>query len=152
MGMFDFLKDAGEELTQQQSDTEAAVEQAKGAALAYKIGTLGLQVEGLEVGYDDGIVTVKGNVPSQQEREKVVLALGNTQGVARVDDQLVVAVSEPEAILYTVQAGDNLSKIAKAHYGDGNKYQEIFAANRPLLENPDKIYPGQVIRIPPLKA
>ena len=69
-------------------------------------------------------------------------------GVARVDDQLVVEVPEPEATLYTVKSGDSLSKIAKAHYGDAMKYPVIFEANKPMLKDPDRIYPGQVLRIP----
>lgn len=59
-------------------------------------------------------------------------------------------VAEPEATLYTVQSGDSLSKIAKVHYGDAMKYPVIFKANQPMLKDPDKIYPGQVLRIPPL--
>ena len=47
---------------------------------------------------------------------------------------------------YTVQAGDNLSKISKQFYGDANKYQAIVKANQ--LENPDKIRPGQKLIIP----
>ena len=51
---------------------------------------------------------------------------------------------------YTVQAGDNLSKIAKQFYGNPNKYPVIFEANKPMLKDPDKIYPGQKLRIPAL--
>jgi nucleoid-associated protein YgaU len=81
-----------------------------------------------------------------------VLTAGNTKGVAQVDDRLVVeaAEPEPEAAMYTVKSGDTLSAIAKAHYGDAMKYPEIFEANKPMLTDPDKIYPGQVLRIPPL--
>jgi nucleoid-associated protein YgaU len=78
----------------------------------------------------------------------VVLAVGNTSGVARVDDRMEDAAAAPEAVMYTVKSGDSLSKIAKAHYGDAMKYKEIFEANKPLLKDPDKIYPGQVLRIP----
>ena len=56
---------------------------------------------------------------------------------------------EPAATFYTVVSGDSLSKIAKKHYGDASKYPVIFDANRPMLKDPDKIYPGQVLRIPP---
>ncbi len=56
---------------------------------------------------------------------------------------------EPEAKYYTVVKGDTLSKIAKASYGDAMKYPVIFEANKPMLKDPDKIYPGQVLRIPP---
>jgi nucleoid-associated protein YgaU len=152
MGLFDFLKDAGEKMTQSRDDAELASERAKAEALTNQVQVLGLKVDDLDVHFDDGIVTVKGKAPSQQEREKVVLVLGNTQGVARVDDQLTVEAPEPEATLYTVKSGDSLSKIAKAHYGDAMKYPVIFEANQPMLKDPDKIYPGQVLRIPPLEG
>jgi nucleoid-associated protein YgaU len=92
---------------------------------------------------------VKGNVPDQASRERVVLAVGNTQGIARVDDRLTVAKEEPAGTFYTVKRGDTLSAIAKAHFGDAGKYPVIFEANKPMLSDPDKIYPGQVLRIPP---
>ncbi len=63
-----------------------------------------------------------------------------------------MTVAAPKATFYTVQSGDSLSKIAKAHYGDAMKYPAIFEANKPMLEHPDKIYPGQVLRIPPLEG
>ncbi len=144
MGIFDFLKDSGEDLEQQ----EREMEKGKSEALTRQVQILGLKVEDLVVDFDDGVATVSGKTPSQEEREKVVLVLGNTMGVARVDDQLVVEVAEPEATLYTVKGGDSLSKIAKAHYGDAMKYTVIFEANKPMLKDPDKIYPGQVLRLP----
>ena len=70
-------------------------------------------------------------------------------GVAAVKDMMTVDQSAPEATYYTVVSGDNLSKISKANYGDPNKYMEIFEANKPMLSDPNKIYPGQVLRIPP---
>ena len=71
------------------------------------------------------------------------------QGVASVVDEITVEKREPESKYYTVVSGDTLSKIAKAQYGDPNKYMKIFEANKPMLKDPDKIYPGQVLRIPP---
>ena len=82
-------------------------------------------------------------------KEKIVLCCGNVAGVAKVNDMMSVDQSAPEATYYTVVAGDNLSKISKANYGDPNKYMKIFEANKPMLSNPDRIYPGQVLRIPP---
>ena len=63
----------------------------------------------------------------------------------------VVAPPEPEKQFYTVKKGDYLSKIAKEVYGNANKYNIIFEANKPMLKDPNLIYPGQVLVIPPLE-
>lgn len=109
---------------------------------------LGLLVDGLKIEVDGDAVKVAGTVASQELREKIVLALGNVKGIARVEDGLEVEIPAEPATFYTVQKGDNLTRIAEAHYGDGNKYPVIFEANTPMLSDPDKIYPGQVLRIP----
>ncbi len=153
MGIFDFVKEAGEKLRGSDDDKafdEALEERRKGNALLRLVMGLGLEVDRLGIDYDDGVATITGTAADQATREKVVLAVGNTAGVARVDDRMEVAESAPEATLYTVVSGDTLSKIAKAHYGDARKYPLIFEANRPVLKDPDKIYVGQVLRIPPL--
>ncbi|MCL7928056.1 MAG: peptidoglycan-binding protein LysM [marine benthic group bacterium] len=152
MGIFDFWKDSGEEV---EVDAGEAVDlelqnQMQGNAIARTVIGLGLEVEELRVTYSDGIATVNGKVPSQAEAEKVVLAVGNTKGVEQVDSRLIVEEPAPEATMYTVQHGDSLSKIAKEQYGDPMKYPMIFEANQPMLKDPDKIYPGQVLRIPVL--
>jgi nucleoid-associated protein YgaU len=95
-------------------------------------------------------------VKAQSVREKIVLTVGNTTGISKVDDRMELVVEkaaapkEPDAKYYTVVKGDSLSKIAKAQYGDAMKYPVIFEANKPMLKDPDKIYPGQVLRIPPI--
>ena len=89
-----------------------------------------------------------GAVDTQEELEAIVLLVGNTDGVATVDAQVEVLHPAPEATFYTVVNGDNLSKIAKEFYGKSSRYREIFKANEPMLTHPDKIYPGQVLRIP----
>ena len=94
-------------------------------------------------------VTVYGIAPDQQTKEKIVLCCGNVTNVASVNDQMTVDQSEPEAQYYTVVRGDTLSKISKQSYGDPNKYNAIFEANKPMLKSPDLIYPGQMLRIPP---
>ena len=94
-------------------------------------------------------VTVSGEAPDQETREKIVLCCGNVAGVDRVDDRMTVARNEPEAKFYTVAKGDTLAKIATEFYGDATKYTQIFEANKPMLKDPDKIYVGQVLRIPP---
>ncbi|MGB1219374.1 MAG: peptidoglycan-binding protein LysM, partial [Flavobacteriales bacterium] len=87
---------------------------------------------------------------TQEDKEKVILIVGNTAGIATVDDQMDVVEPKPEARFHTVERGDTLSKIAKEVYGNAMKYPVIFEANKPMLKHPDKIYPGQVLRIPEL--
>ena len=114
---------------------------------------LGLNVKGLQVELQEDTVIVHGEVASQAEREKVILALGNVTGIAAVDDRLAVSAPEPEpeAQFYEVKKGDSLSKIAKQFYGNAMKYPVIFDANKPMLKDPNLIYPGQVLRIPPIQ-
>jgi nucleoid-associated protein YgaU len=153
MGIFDFVKDAGEKLfgSKAHAAEVAADNTTKAAELESFVRRVGLEVNDLGVAVDGDTATVTGAVGSQEDREKVVLLVGNTDGIARVDDQLTVR-SPPRATFYTVNSGDTLSKIAKAQYGDPMKYPVIFEANRPMLSDPDKIYPGQVLRIPNLNA
>ena len=94
------------------------------------------------------VLPINGSAANQAEREKAILAAGNVQYVAQVEDNITVATQEPESRMYTVKSGDTLSKISKEVYGDTNQYNKIFEANKPLLSDPNKIYPGQVLRIP----
>lgn len=161
MGILDFVKDAGEKLGLGEGGVDSRAddpevqeyvrEQTKANQLWRHVESLGLDTDDLQVQFDDGTVTLTGTMPSQEEREKVVLAVGNVAGVRRVDDRLEVEAGGEEAAFYTVERGDTLSAIARDHYGDASKYPAIFEANRPMLEDPDRIYPGQVLRIPPLE-
>jgi nucleoid-associated protein YgaU len=153
MGLIDFIKDAGEMIfgggkEATAGDTKAEADASD--ALTKTLSTLGIPVENLSILVNGDKATVSGAAMSQADREKAVLVIGNTKGIAQVDDQITVAKSEPEAKFYTVQRGDTLSKIAREQYGDASKYPTIFEANRPMLKDPDKIYPGQKLRIPPL--
>ncbi len=109
---------------------------------------MGFGVRELAVDVEGDKALIRGSVDSQEEREKIILLVGNTDGIASVDDRLEVSRQEPEAQYYDVKAGDTLSKIAKQLYGDANKYNQIFEANRPMLKDADEIYPGQKLRIP----
>ena len=102
----------------------------------------------MQIEVDRDTVKVKGNAASQEEKEKIVLALGNVEGVAKVEEEISASDGAGKATFYTVKSGDTLSAISKAHYGSPNKYMGIFEANKPMLSDPDKIYPGQVLRIP----
>ena len=153
MGLIDFVRAAGEKIfgTGDAAATptkDESVLSKRATALETHVSTLGIPVEGLKIKVAEDVAYVKGNVGTQAEREKIVLAVGNVAGIAKVDDRLEVKSPQPEARYYTVVAGDTLSKIAKQHYGDANKYPQIFEANKPMLKHPDKIYPGQVLRVP----
>jgi nucleoid-associated protein YgaU len=153
MGIIDFVKGAGEKLGLVEKDptqSEEFKERRKGNLLMQRVMSLNLSVDDLRIDFDDGVATVMGKTESQGEREKIVLAVGNVEGVAQVDDKMEVVKPEPEAIYHTVVGGDTLSKLAKKHYGDPMKYPIIFAANQPMLTHPDRIYVGQVLRIPTL--
>ncbi len=167
MGMSDFVKSAGEkifgkseETKQKEAAMEAAArkaaEDARRAKMAAQLGNhvkaMGFEVEDASYSIAGGRVTVGGKVDTQETAEKIVLTVGNVAGVNSVDNQLEVVTPEPEAQFHTVVSGDYLSKIAKKYYGSANKYNVIFEANKPMLEHPDKIYPGQVLRIPPIEG
>ena len=156
MGLFSFIKEAGEKLFGG-SDAHAAAPSddlnVKAAqAIANYINTQNLGVSNLQVQFDgsQGKVTVQGVAPTQTAKEKVTLCCGNVANVQSVDNLMSVTNPEPEAQYHDVVRGDTLSAIAKKYYGDANKYNTIFEANKPMLSNPDKIYPGQKLRIPAL--
>jgi nucleoid-associated protein YgaU len=124
----------------------------KATALTNLVNQMGLKAQDLAITVDGDKATVKGKTDSQEEKEKIVLLVGNSEGIGSVDDQLQVTNPEPPAQYYDVKPGDNLSKISKQFYGDPNKYNLIFEANRPMLKNPDAIFPGQKLRIPAAAA
>ncbi len=166
MGLMSFIKDAGEKLfgkgeakaaqdaaaAAPTPENLAALSKAAGDAIVAYVNAQGLPGHQLDVAFDagSGTVTVSGQLDDQATKEKVLLCCGNVAGVEAVNDLITVAAPAPEAQYHAVVSGDNLSKIAKKFYGDANKYPVIFEANRPMLSHPDKIYPGQMLRIPPL--
>jgi len=157
MGLISFIKEAGAYLFGAGAGNAVAATQAKPVTtdiLKQQVDILGIPVKDVKVAFADPVATVGGVVGSNSDKEKIVLAVGNTPGVGKVDDQLTVegggaTAAAPAANLYTVKKGDTLSAIAKAEYGNANKYPVIFEANKPMLKDPNKIYPGQVLRIPP---
>jgi len=146
MGLFSFFKQAGKKVIKARH--EKATDEDKNLLLEKMVESLGIEIKNLKVVLNRDNVTVYGEVQSQADMEKVILAVGNVKGVSIVESRMEVKSAEPASILYEVRAGDTLSKIAKAYYGDPLKYSMIFEANQPLLKDPDKIYPGQVLRIP----
>ncbi|MCO7610407.1 peptidoglycan-binding protein LysM [Pseudomonas chlororaphis] len=145
MSIFSFVKEAGEKLIDLLSPGNAnASEQLK-----EHIEKVGLGNPNVHATVEGDKVIVSGEVATQEEKEKILLALGNIAGVSSVEDQITVTGPVVvSAVFVTVKKGDTLSAIAKVQYGDANQYHKIFEANKPLLSHPDKIYPGQVLRIP----
>ncbi len=165
MGMFSFIKEAGEklfgigeakaaDLTAKKDPTPVNVDAANKAAanaIATYVAKMNLSARDLDIGFDgaSGTVIVQGMADTQEIKEKILLCCGNVAGVEHVQDQLGVVEAATEPQFYTVVSGDTLSKIAKQFYGNANAYMGIFEANKPMLSHPDKIYPGQMLRIPP---
>jgi nucleoid-associated protein YgaU len=159
MGILSFIKEAGEKLFGAGSSTAqaapapdaATADKAAADAIVSYIGKQGLSADNLQVTFDSAshTVTVAGQAADQATKEKILVAAGNVQHVDKVDDQLTVATPAPVSQFYTVVSGDNLWKISEKYYGNGAKNDVIFEANKPMLSSPDKIYPGQVLRIPP---
>ncbi|MGI9605096.1 MAG: peptidoglycan-binding protein LysM [Acidimicrobiales bacterium] len=128
---------------------ERREEAQKSTALEKYVRGLGLEVTGLDVRFDDGTAYIDGEAKDSATKERVILAVGNTEGVGKVDESLTVAEDDgSDAEMYVVKSGDTLWAIANEAYGDGNRYPEIFEANKPMLTDPDLIFPGQVLRIP----
>ena len=165
MSLVSFLKDAGEKLfrhapeqapaapaaTAASQPNVAQLNETAAAAIEKYIAAQGLKADGLGVKFDGAsqTVTVSGVAPDQATKEKIILCCGNVANVAKVDDKLTVAAaSGADSTYYVVKSGDTLSAIAKEAYGNANAYLKIFEANKPMLSDPNKIYPGQTLRIP----
>lgn len=144
MGFFDFVKNAGKSIFGSSAD---AAETDPAEAIAKEVGDPSL-ADKIKVEVDGETVKVSGDVPDQETREKIIVAAGNVDGISKVDESLKAADDKPEGKFHTVEKGDTLWAIAEKAYGDGSKYMTIFEANQPMLSRPDKIYPGQVLRIP----
>jgi len=183
MGLFSFLRNAGakvfnkkkkEEIVKPDNseiDVEALLNEQKAQSLETLVNSMKLDVSDLDITVDGEVVTIYGNAETQADKEKLILLLGNVEGIAAVDDYVNVLNPDPNykptdsydpsvntnettrfdnggSQFHTVVKGDTLGKISKSYYGDPMKYPVIFEANKPMLTDPNKIYPGQVLRIP----
>ena len=160
MGLFNFIANAGDKLFGTSTIDENKV-------LEHIMG-LGLKLKPFSVVAHDKekMVSLIGFAETLQDKEKAILAAGNIRGIEKVDDRIKIGAppgavaaaaatapepepaEQPDSTFYTVKSGDTLSKIALEAYGNAARYPVIFEANKPMLEHPDRIYPGQVLRIP----
>ena len=145
MGLFDFISNIGKDIFGGNDEEDKITELIQ--------AELGEKITDLKVEFDDGTVQLSGNCYSHEVKEKAVLLAGNLKGVEKVNDDNLNAPAPVEQFeFYAIQRGDSLSKIAKRYYGDAMKYPVLFEANREIIKNPDLIYPGQVLRVPKIKA
>ncbi|MGZ8218313.1 peptidoglycan-binding protein LysM [Methylomagnum sp.] len=161
MSLFDFVRDIGNTLFHDDEKASAAI---KAHIEADNPG-----IESLDVVYQKGFVTLRGQSHSWAAVEKAILMAGNIRGVEKVVSEIQVteptdtapkALSPEEATAtetvpatsdvdyYTIASGDTLSALAKRFYGDSGQYPRLFEANREVIKDPDKIFVGQKIRIP----
>lgn len=155
MAFWDFVKDAGKsvfggaaeaaEPAAAQPAAQSDIEQ-RADALRAEVKRLGLDGNDVQLTLNGDTVKVVSKGADRATLEKLILAVGNIKGVARVESDLPENEDAPK--FYTVKKGDTLSSIAKETLGDANRYHEIFEANKPMLSDPDHIYPGQNLRIP----
>jgi len=171
MSLFGFVKDIGRRVFNKDEDAAEKIRD--------HIQEAGVGIRDFVVDYDGmgGHAVLKGEVDTQEAKEKAVLLAGNIAGVAEVFANDLKVTEEEEAPhsvqaesatdaagsskpvdapvsgeatteFYVIQPGDTLSKIAKRVYGDAMQYPKIFEANKEVIEDPDKIFVGQKIRLP----
>ena len=128
---------------------EKRAELKQSVKLEQYVRTLGFDIKMLDIRFDDGTAYIDGEAADAATKDRVILAVGNVAEVEKVDEDIKITQDDgSESEMYVVEEGDTLWAIATAAYGDGNRYPEIFEANKPMLDDPDKIFPGQVLRIP----
>jgi LysM repeat protein len=147
MSIIDFVKEAGKKLGM---GGQPSAQDMKKELDTHKMGTEEIKVD---VHGDKAVLT--GAAASPDILERAVVAMGNVIGISKVETDVKVPTpvsGTAASTTYTVKKGDTLSEIAEHIYGKGHSdhYKAILEANRPMLKSANKIYPGQVLRIPPL--
>ncbi|MGB0847218.1 MAG: peptidoglycan-binding protein LysM [Thiolinea sp.] len=145
MGLFDFASNIGKKLFGGDDDPAEKIQE--------HIEEANPGVDNLQVEVSDGVATIKGDAQSPEALEKAILMAGNAMGIEEVQAADATVGGEQAQLagddeFYIIEKGDSLWKIADKAYGNGAKYTAIFDANREVIEDPDKIFPGQKIRIP----
>jgi len=147
-GLLNFAKNMGQKLFSREEEAAPKIQQ--------HIEQNNPGIENIQVQVQNGVAKIQGQAKDAEALEKAVLLAGNIQGIEEVDVSEVAGSKvediDPGVQYYEIASGDTLSKIAQEFYGSANKYPQIFEANKEVIQDPDKIYPGQRIRIPALSA
>jgi len=110
-----------------------------------------LGMERMEVSEEDNKLKIWGTVKNQYEKNQILDEIKKVGGENPSDFEADIKVSDTSALAHhTVKSGESLSKISKQYYGDANKYNKIFEANRDKLKSADLIHPGDELVIPNL--
>ncbi|MGR9087023.1 MAG: peptidoglycan-binding protein LysM [Gammaproteobacteria bacterium] len=144
MGLLDFAADIGKKLFGAETDAAAAIKKL--------VEEDNPGIENFRIDVKKGRAVLSGAAKSAEALEKVILIVGNTQGIEKINID-AVTITDGSALggedeFYIIEKGDTLWKIAESAYGNGAQYQKIFEANREVIKDADKIFPGQKIRIP----
>ena len=141
MGLFDFVKSVGNKIFSRDEEAAEKIQQ--------HIDADNPGIRDMQVVFNDGVVSITGAADSSEALEKAVLMAGNIKGVGEVKaDSVTVPEAGPKVEYHVIRSGDTLSALAKKYYGNAMDYPKIFAANREVIKDPDKIFVGQKIRIP----
>lgn len=141
MGLFDFAANMGRNLFNEEEDAPKKIRK--------HIEEDNPGISDLAVAFNKGVVTLSGKASSSEALEKAILMAGNVKGVSRIINKVIGALPLGKDVqYYEIKSGDTLWAVASKFYGDGNKYTRIVEANKEVIKDADKIFPGQKIRIP----
>lgn len=166
MARFKFISDAGIQLPEirqkgahtanktrkEEDENDTNVNTSAADRLAQQAYEIGLEVTDLRIQVEGEIVYLSGSVEDQERREKLILLVGNVQGISEVNEKVILEKEGEEAHFHTVTIEDNLKIIAEKYLESGNRAADIIKANSPFLKQEADVYPGMVIRIPQIKS
>jgi len=165
MATYKFIPDAGRQLpeikqkgahtaSKSRTEEEEREEETPNFSASERLQRLAIELgftpESVQIQIEDETVHLKGEVKTQEEKEKLILLSGNLQGISEVVEDLTAIEAGEESHFHTVTREDNLKIIAQKYFENPDRYHEIMQANSPFIEKEGDLYPGMVLRIPSL--
>lgn len=142
--LYSFAREVGHRLK-----VPLSAEPDKAAAqLKERIEELGLTDDHFRVSVEGATVVVVGDSAMQDQKEKILLALGNVEGVTEVEDRVAAGQEDIAPRFITVRDGETLDDVAARAYGTPDAVNRLLAANRPVVTGPGDIVAGLVVRAP----